>query len=368
MRSKPIVTIPAGSCIDFYLHQHRDPTVFRLEPGQYTTRGHWGFADLDYCGLAPGCELLGAGSGQTELYLDETHAPEDAKQHEVLTGGSRSNCSSSIRIEGLTVDCYCDSGTPAVGVHVWSYGVTIRDVVVKSVSGKRSVAEGFGLLVNAPGSGSPLLGTRGAHVSDVTIATLSSQDSGVENYVCACYVGYAHPGAPSTVERVAVIGEYDNPAHAAFAGNFDVRFRDCRNAGRWNHGFFCDTGPGGNLWMTDSHIRAEYALAVIRSQGHPWTDVHFRGCTMDIVPGSSAGHAAGLVIADESVGKNKAVLDRVQIRNCVLRTHVPNTYDGSLDAVGATRCGIPTRENEFVGTWGGPIIGNKLSPKPVWLV
>lgn len=370
MLRKPTITIPAGSCIDSYLYRHREPTVFRLEPGYYTTRGHWAFNDSgrDCCGLAAGCELVGAGSGQTELSLDETNAPPGAKQHEVLTGGSRARYSESIRIEGLTVDCYSDSGTPTVGVHVWSYGVRVHDVVVRSVSGNRAVAEGFGVLVNEPGEQSPLLGTSGAHVSDVTVATLSSVDPGVENFVCACYVGYAHPGAPSIAERITVVGEITNPAHAAFAGNFDVRFRDCRNTGRWNHGFFCDTGPGGNLWMVDSHLRAEYAIAAIRSQGHPWTDIHFRNCVMDLVRGGTADHAAGLVVADEYPGKAKAEFSRVQIRDSVLRTAVPNTYAGSLDAVNAVRCGVPRAANEFVGLWAPAVIGDKLAPKPVWLV
>lgn len=351
---KPTINIPPG-IIDPFLRSNRVPTIFRLGPGRYYTEGGWAFdKNFDHCVLAPGCELIGSGRGETSLTYTTTASPPNAVQNEVLTAGSRSSYSDSIRIEDLTIDVSW-SKLPTVAVHVWSYDVTVRNVDIVGVLGIRGVGEGFGLLVNQPKTLDPGY-LPGANVSNVAIST--GKPAG-ENYVCGLYVGYASGEHLSLVSGCRVTAP--STAHAALAANRCVMFHGCHVAGQWNHAWFCDTGGGSRVRLTACDLSAQYAALVIRA-AEDWDRILISDSFVTLVPGGSADHVAGLVIEDRNPDRMTARFEDVRMQGCVLtnRSGKP-AYLGSLNATRVSRCGGPAAPG-----FRPPVIASDLNPQPVW--
>ena len=247
--SNLVINIPAGSNIDRYLKNHRNPgTIFVLEEGVYFTSGMYGFADFDYCALAPQCSLLGVSSLRTFLKLvDPVMGQKDLAYTEILTGGARtSGTCSSLTIRGLTI-LSLPSTIHSVGVHIWGSGVTMSDVVVRGVSGKRSLPypnEGFGILINSP---AVLTGqTNGGNMIRECGVVISSPNT----YVCGIYVGVEKKTAEGMVGSILVpsnivdcyvhcFGSGENCT--AFGLNDRVNFNRCSAIGCEGF-FFSDTG------------------------------------------------------------------------------------------------------------------------------
>lgn len=357
---KPEIRIPPG-IIDPFCRAHRQPTRFVLGPGRYYTEGGWAFDKAhDHCVLAPGCELVGAGSGETYLTFTESATPANALQNEVLTAGARNGESYETRISGLTVDVSW-TRRPTVGIHVWGYGVRIHDVLVDGVVGNRTVAEGFGILVNQPKRVSSGY-EPGADISDVTVRAVGGAG---ENYVCGLYVGYAATSGrhPSSVRRARLVST--STAHAAFAANREVTFSECSTAGPWNHGFFCDTGGGSRVLLIGCDIEAQYAALAIRAR-EDWDQIVVSQSQLALT-GCAEDHVVGLVIEDTNPGRATANFTGIRFVQCGIHNRSGKTaYVGSLAASRVARCGIPGEGSVWTGAWSPAVIADKLNPTPVW--
>lgn len=360
---KTEVRIPPGSVIDNYCRAHRQPTRFLLGSGVYYTEGGWAFDKThDHCVLAPGCELIGVGPAETIINFTGSATPANAAQNEVLTAGSRSGESYETRLSGFTLNVSWSS-RPTVAIHVWGYGVRINDVVVDGVMGFRSKGEGFGILVNQPKR--VVEGyAPGADISDVRVNTAPIPTE--ENYVCGLYVGYASPLGrhPSSVRRARLTAV--SATHAAFAANREVCFSECSTAGRWNHGFFCDTGGGSRVLLTGCDIQADYALLVIRAR-EEWDQIVMTDSFLTLRGSSGADHVAGLVIEDTGPGRNSTPFTGIRFDHCCLSNLSGKTaYAGSLAASKVARCGISGRGNVWIGDWKSAVIAADLRPVPEW--
>lgn len=244
------ITIPPGS-LDSVLRNNRQPgTTFRLLEGEYTTQGGFAFESNDLCVLAPGCFLIGAGSGRTRIKarnVDTKIGGKDAQYVELLTGGARTKgWSRALGMDGFTLDC-SEIKVPTVAIHTYSTCTTIKDVVVEDVMGTRSwpgdVDEGFGILVNNSAEADV---DGGNSIDGCTVITRAL--SAGENYTTAVYMGCVkRPGVlhmHNHVRNVRVLAP--TPAHAGFGVNDRTTIEDCEV-----HGFvraiFCDTGNGSDV-------------------------------------------------------------------------------------------------------------------------
>lgn len=246
------IHIPPGVVIDPILRANRaNGTTFHLATGDYFTHGHAAFADLDFCMLAPGCSIIGAGQYKTHLRLMNSNDGYS----EILTGGSRTGKESptispaQMVVADLTVDA-SGKKEATIGVHLWTEFSLVERVGVRGIGGDRTLSvpnEGFGILLNN-GHHRPWNSDGGHCVRDCVITASS--------YATACYVGcVSRPDVPmshSLVERVQCLGRHN--AHAAFAANQWTTFRYC-NAEGFTRGLFMDTDSVGNVVVSRGAFR-----------------------------------------------------------------------------------------------------------------
>jgi len=343
--------------IDAALRTHRLPgTRFVLEPGIYTTRGGFGFSELDLCMLAPNCEIIGAGAALTKIRLVDpvvTHNNSPTQYVEVLTGGARTKGGSEhLAMSGFTLDL---TGTtvPTVGVHLWTSRAVIRDVRVVGVMGSRthpgSVKEGFGILVNSANTGD----FDGGHKVEDCAVHLAPTEG--ENYTTALFVGCPRGSRPllrSTVLRSVCVAK---GGHAAFAANDHTDIIDCQAHG-FIRCFFCDTGP-----IREITLRRMFA-----------DDVQW---AMDVRVGSPGDERRGIVVEDSTfvfwapdgqwvqavLAADEAVpagtpLDDIEFIRCrfVARDGVRPASKGRTrgQRVGA----IAVTDSRWVGPWQSPVV------------
>lgn len=377
--------IEPGASIDTFLRAHRSATRFLLSPGVYRSRGSFAFADLDHSMLAPGCELIGAGSDVTTLVVGDDAVPCGGAQLECLTAGSRSSASETIRVRGLTVQPGDSTRTREdlgiVGLHVWSDRCEISDIVASRITGIRGSKtggdpgpsrEGFGLLVNRPGKPARPGGSR---INQVRVELLTDAVKKTEHYVCACYVGVVDPAEPSLVDDVVVTNLSGTPAHAGFGVNGGVVGTRWRNVGRWNRGVFCDVTGGVGTHVSNSVLRAEWVGIEFRGGAEAkWRDMVVSGSHLTLAPVGDAGWGAVLVLADDTAGKASADFECVQVRDSVIRGESENVrhgfYCGTLDTRSARSCGL-FGNAFFVPSgrrWLAPNASPGISPQPFAVV
>lgn len=302
--------------IDASLKTHRTPgTRFFLEPGVYTTRGAFGFPELDLCMLAPDCELRGAGVTRTTLRLVDpiqVHGGSPTGYVEVLTGGARRvGGSERLAMSGFTLDA---SGVtvPTVALHLWTSRATVQDVRVLGVVGSRvhpgPVKEGFGILLNSAAEAE----VDGGHLVERCAVHLAKVEG--ENYATALFVGCPRRSVPllrSTVRNSVCIGRV---GHAAFAANDHTDIVECESHG-FIRCFFCDTGP----------IR-ETAMHRVFADGVQWA--------IDVRVGQSGDERRGIRVLDSTF---------------VFSAHQGEWVQAVLAADEAEPKGTPIDNIEFVG-------------------
>lgn len=349
-----------------WLRKYRTDTRFELGEGTFVVPGNWGFDDFDHVALGPGCELIGAGSGRTTLTFPQggyAHPP-DAKQVECFTAGSRSGACDFVRIEGVSIEAATQSGVASVGLHVWSDSCVVRDVALIDISGSRSVAEGFGLLVNRAGE---RCGTAGGGLIEGVAVFLEIPvfKSEGDNYVCGCYVGIEDADQPTIVRDVRVINPVEDvPAHAAFGTNGGVLWSGIRNVGRWRRAVFCDTAGGSGTLISGSQLQAENVLVEFRGgENMKWRDIVVSGSMLELVQSPDPReYAAALVLAtDGAPGNGSPAFEGVRLHGCTLRADGPSPKPhgfvfGSCDSPRSIACGVI--QCHAVGNWKAPIQTN----------
>lgn len=348
-----------------WLREYRTDTRFELGEGTYEIPGNWGFADLDHVALGPHCELVGAGSERTTLTFPQggyAHPP-DAKQVECLTAGSRSGVCGFVRVEGVSIEATTGPEVASVGLHVWSDACIIRDVAVIDVAGSRSVAEGFGVLVNRGGVRGGKAG--GGFVEDVTVFLGESPEGTEENYVCGCYIGIEDPAQPTVVRDIRVINPVEDvAAHAAFGTNGGVLWSAVRNVGRWRRAVFCDMTGGSGTLISASQLQAENVLVEFRGGGNmKWRDIVVSGSMLELVQSPDPReYAAALVLAtDGAPGNGSPAFEGVRLHGCTIRADGPAPKPhgfvfGSCDSPRSVACGVI--QCHAVGNWKAPIQTN----------
>lgn len=361
-----IVKLPAGTFLDPHLKAHRGGTRFELEDGTYYCGTGWAFdKDFDHVCLGPECELIGNGANRTiiELHAQPGNIPKGARQVEGFTCGVRSfrpaeGTSNTIRgvtfllAESMASD-YEDLGL--IGLHAWSYRVTLDDVRVIGVQGNRKTGnEGFGILVNGVGEN----GKRTGGGSRITNCRVYAR----KGYVCGVYVGYDVPVLPSSVSDV-IVGftpmASEEVAHAAFGTNGGVFWSELRNIGRWERAVFCDTGGGQGTLISNSRLQAERVLVEFRGcSGMAWRDIVIQDSILETTPLAGRKYAAGLVLACDGPAPG-ATFENVLIRGCTMRSSGGLHYVGSVDVPGASACGI--HAGNLIGTWEPPVISGGVT-------
>lgn len=376
------IHVPPGTRLDELLRANRRAARFILSEGDYYLSGSPAFKDLDWCCLADGCELIGAGSMWTRI-IPVGRIGKGPGQFEFLTAGSRSHGSGHVRIEGIRLempinpesfeDVYPEvltvpSEIGRVGLHVWSDGSTIRDVAVNGVSGLEPVdgvsREGFGILVNNS-RGELQFGSMSHRIEDCHV-TLNRDEDGLLglNFACGIYVGLKSPDAISTAHRCTVRSDSSYRAHAAFASNGGVVWSECSNRGRFDRAIYCDVTGGRFTRFVRCQLGAE-AEAVTLAAGaggaaEAWLDFWLDDCDVRIFDHADHKYSAFLVLRDLSPESGKVSFSRVGMRNCTLsnfRLNAP-TYAGSWDAARTTECGL------FGCRWvGKPMLPAQRGPK-----
>ena len=354
------LNIPPNTNIDEFLRANRKPTRFVLGPGTYLSYGSPAFADLDYCMLAPGCELIGAGPRLTDLMMipaptpaptaavgsPMTAQPIAAAQVECLTAGSRSFGCEYVAIRGLTVrPVYpAELKIGVVGIHVWSDASEIRDVAVTGITGVRTPSgpggyvsrEGFGVLVNAAGTPG---NANGAHCASNVTVTLSNLAT-PEHYVCGFYIGVKNPTRSASAVDIAVVNPSPSPAHAAFGTNGRVFGSRWSSAGRWNRAIFCDVDGGSGASIEQSRFSVERVGVEFRGAGVRWEDITVRDSLFVFEQAADVNYSAGLVLAQDGAG---TTFDNVRLEHCTLRARPSSRkipyYLGSADS-DVSDCGL----------------------------
>lgn len=368
------IRIPAGRSLDPYLHLHRDPTHFLLEPGEYTTRGAWGFVGgEDVCMVPAGSILEGAGSNRTLVRLDQPLALPGSGYLEALTGGSRSGASPSLTLSGFTLDVSV-SPTPVVALHLWSDEPSVHDVSVLGVWGDRTPAapgspcEGFGILVNRAGSsrrdGGGLV--RSCHVQ----ARVHPLDSNRENYTCAIYLGIVRqrtvPCLRSRVTGCRAGGPRTGSVHAAFAANDFTEVDDCSCDDSFIRGWFGDTSGGEDIRISGCDFESTYAAVDLESgrADWAWRKVSLNDCRLSLAGHPTADHVVGMVLEDLTSSRPQAgtlaEFRSIRLTRCRLVNRSGNRgFLAGLSAARTSDCGLT--DCQLVGRWDPPVRANGVA-------
>lgn len=343
--------------LDIALKTHRSPgTRFVLGPGIYTTRGGFGFPDLDLCMLAPNCELVGAGATLTTIRLLDpvvVHQQSPTGYVEVLTGGARTTGSSShLCMAGFTLDL---SGTtvPMVGIHLWTSRARLHDVKVVGVAGSRThpgpVKEGFGILVNSAAGAD----VDGGHQVDSCAVHLAHVAG--ENYTTAIFVGCPRRSIPllrSTIRQSVCVAR---GGHAAYAANDHTDIIDCESHG-FIRCFFCDTGP-----IRETTMRRMFAddvqWAIDVRVGTPGDER--RGIVVEestfVFFAPDSGWVQAVLAADETA-EGGTPLDDIQFVNCRFVARKESNKASKGRTSGKRTRAIAMTNCRWVGPWESPVI------------
>lgn len=311
-----------GNADDFdaVLKKYRTNTRFVLRAGTYFTRGAWSFAEFhDCCNLGANCELIGAGSAVTTIKLDPDYEDKvittPAVYIETLIGGSRSDRSDRLVIEGITVDATCD-GLPSSGLHTYSTGCRIEDVRVIGIRGDwNTMIEAFGILQNRSPN-SPMHG--GCRILGCRVDVPAGQ------YATAIFCGIVSTAPLRNDITTSVIRDTiatssqatsGKQSHAAFACNMYTLVDACTAFG-FDRFFFCDTGEVSDVQIQNCTGNSRYVCFDMPTTRADWprARIGISNCNMK----SSAfttDHAIFLLLQDKSQNHDLANLSRVTVRD-----------------------------------------------------
>lgn len=356
------ITIPPGS-IDHHLRTYRQAgTRFVLESGEYTTQGTFAFAEHDLCMIPPGCALIGAGRHQTTIRVVSPvmeHEGKATRYYEALTGGARTASNSvNLQVQGFTLDL--DPTVPCVGIHLWTSGALVRDVVVQGVFGSRThsgpVKEGFGILVNNAARQS----VDGGHqIEDCAVLPAVAPNDG-ENYCTGIYVGAVNRAMsrmlPSFVRACSVVGDGISMTHAAFAANALTTFDQCY-AHRVARAFFCDTGRVNDIVVDRMHAaRVVWALDLrVAWLGEAKRFVSVRRSRFDFQPADSPEKwVQAVLLADESLNPGQTPIENIELLGC--RFVAPKVGQASKGRCRGDVSGVIESGCRWVGEWQPPVL------------
>jgi len=347
------IEIPEGVFLDPYLKANRDSgTIFRLQAGNYYTRGCFDFPEHDLCMLAPGCSIVGE-TGESIIMLDDAVLEHDGKPTgytEVLTAGARTKGSSvSVVVSGVVIKCSHYPTVPTVGLHVWSSQAMVSNVMVVDLFGDRDattpVREGFGILVN-PGAYS--LGPDGGNfVKGCRVDLLKTAK---ENYCTAIFIGGSkREGVPLLRSHIRVCQTIASDGHAAFAMNDRTSISDCEAVG-FRRAVFVDTGPvrdcrierldaGDCGWALDLRGTSERRGILVK-------DSSFSFRAID-------GWAQAILLSDDDSG---AYVDGVAIDGCTFIAPSDRGRASKARLRGKNVEPFTERNNTWVGNWELPVI------------
>jgi len=366
------IKIPQGYDLTPILKAHRNDTRFELEAGRYTLANAWSFdAEHDHCTLGPRCQLAGAGSGRTSIFVDGNSALHpDAHQIICLSGGGRSGACRDIEISGVNILCPPPPEPPfrpvgIIGMQIWSDRVVIDDVTIHGITGSRSKiagapsSEGFGILLNQP----KIRGWTGrSRVRDVVIECGRNQGRD-EIYVTGFYPGYVEPEDSSEYENILVSNRTSEPASVAFGLNSGVGGRSWKCTGRWTRGIYCDVSGGAFSFVSQSELHVEGTAVELHTEAgkaSDWSDIFLNDSHVYFNPVPGLKFAAGLVLwsarPDQLDRAHK--ISRVQLNRCTLvnygksgLTHWAGSAVGNVSDCGLFHC-------QLVGQWEGQSTNN----------
>lgn len=370
------INVPAGASLDPYLHLHRDPTRFVLGPGEYTTSGAWGFKDpaLDCCMVPPGSTLEGAGSNRTIIRFQRPVEPA-SPYFEALTGGSRSGASTSVTLQGFTLDVSA-SPAPVVALHLWSDEPRALDICVVGVWGDRTPraprapSEGFGILLNR----APVSRRDGGGLIDGcrVVAGRHPTDPSRENYTCAFYLGIAQrrdvPIVRSRLVDCRATGPRAAGVHAAFASNDFTEMTDCASDDSFIRGWFCDVNGAEDLRVSSCHFESSYAGIDLESGSADakWRRVSLTDCEFTLNGDPGADHVVAMVLNDLTATRPQAgqvaEFRNVRMKRCRLNNRSAGRgFLASLSGSHTTDCGMS--DCELVGRWDPPVRCTGVAPE-----
>lgn len=300
------ITIPHGS-IDPLLRSYE--SEFTLCRGEYHTAGAWSYGS-NLSMLRGSSALRGSGSRCTVLRLNspgEFIGTIPCTYYQLLTGGGHNAPAVRTEVSGLSIDAA--AGKPVKALQIWGTGVSVQDVVVVNVAGRRDVleGEGFGILVNNAG---PNLIDGGNRIENCVVQVWPG------SYACAVYLGTEltrtrYPGVSVPHDRALLWSEVcdtvavsvtspENRSHCGFGINSRTRLTRCQSHG-FDRAIFSDTGDG-----IDAEIRAFFASGCsigveFRSSTAAWPRrrILVEDSTF-IFGGGQGGYVAGLVLADDA--------------------------------------------------------------------
>ena len=255
--------VPTGNAKNFdaIFKFHRGPTTFILGPGIYDTQGCWSYSGYDWAMVGPNSSIIGtAGSVDTVIrlaadYTNDVNGVPAQYIETIIGGGGLSSGSEQMRFSGFKVDCY-NARLPVIGLHAFSSGCIVNDVVVNDINGVWGAMEGFGILVNdglnSKGGGSSIINCK------VTILP------GAKSYCTGIYMGsLAQLRAPNAIRDCisgAIVTTGVTRAHAAFAANENTTISNCVGNG-FERFLFGDTGNIGDIDVIN--CRGEFGSVAI---------------------------------------------------------------------------------------------------------
>jgi len=243
----------------------RGANTFLVQPGIYLTQGCYAYPQNGWAMIDPNSSLIGVGGSEaTSIVLAANYisinpqSGQPIKQVEtIIGGGSAASGSERMQVSGFRIDVN-NSLLPVLGLHTFSSGSNVFDVIVVGLIGDRTkplptdVAwEGFGILVNdspsSRGGGSSIANCRAymrtgspkTYVTGIYLGSVAVQKN--PNVIRDCY---CEAPIPTTT-----LPPNDAQFHAAFAANQNTLIQNCTSNG-FIRFFYADTGDVGDIEIT----------------------------------------------------------------------------------------------------------------------
>ena len=267
----------------------RGANTFLVQPGIYLTQGCYAYPQNGWAMIDPNSSLIGVGGSEaTSIVLAANYisinpqSGQPIKQVEtIIGGGSAASGSERMQVSGFRIDVN-NSLLPVLGLHTFSSGSNVFDVIVVGLIGDRTAPlptdvawEGFGILVNdSPGSrggGSSIANCRAymrtaspkTYVTGIYLGSNTVQKN--PNVIRDCYCEAPIP--------TSTLPPNDAHFHAAFAANQNTLIQNCSSNG-FIRFFYSDTLDLGDVEITG--CRADVTKYVVDigcevSTGNPVT-------------------------------------------------------------------------------------------------